>query len=287
MRFAIFFILFALIACEQENSWDKLSNGYGYKMHTANQGAKPKKGEVVILDLEVNDDKGDVLDDSRTAKQRPSFVIPEQSSDQLDRNPILSLVGLMSTGDSATVRVPIDSLTNPPEAFLHSKYIDYTIKVYQIQNAEIYAQQQKAIQDESQNLHKTEAETLFKKYTDKTLEATTKILPSGVVVNLINDTKAEKPVNGDLVSVNYFGFFRDGTSFDNSYRTGRPFQFKIGLGGAIQGWQYGIPQIPKGGSAILEIPYEHAYGTDGNPPVIPPSSDLIFYVVLEDIIKAQ
>ncbi|MDA8692668.1 FKBP-type peptidyl-prolyl cis-trans isomerase [Saprospiraceae bacterium] len=287
MRFIILITLITLVACKEETNWDKLSNGYEHKIHTSSGGDKPQKGEVVILDLEVNDDQGNVLDNSRKSKQRPSFVIPEEETDQLKRNPILSLVGLMSEGDSATVRVSIDSLTNPPETFLHSKYIDYTIKVYTIQDAEVYADQQKEIQERQQNIYKNDAEKVFKAYTEKTLSATEKILPSGVVVNLIKDTKAEKPQPGDMVSVNYYGFFRDGTSFDNSYRSGRPFNFTIGQGGAIQGWQMGIPEIPLGGTAVLDIPYEHAYGASGNPPVIPPASDLIFFVELENIIKAK
>jgi FKBP-type peptidyl-prolyl cis-trans isomerase len=287
MRFIIVLIIFTLVACEQESSWKKLPNGYDHQIHSSSGGESPKKGEVVILDLEVKDDEGNILDDSRQAKQRPSFVIPDQPTEELNRNPILSLVSLMSEGDSATVRVPLDSLTNPPETFKHSKFMDYTIKVYGIQDSKVYAEQQKLIQERQQAKYSSEAESKFKQYTDKTLEATEKVLPSGIIVNIINDTKAEKPQPGDMVSVNYYGFFRDGSSFDNSYRSGRPFAFKIGQGGAIRGWQEGIPEIPKGGSAILDIPYEYAYGAAGNPPVIPPNSDLVFYVVLEDIIKSK
>jgi len=287
MKYISLLILITLIACQADTGWDKLTNGYAYIKHTDSTKPKPKKGEVVILDLEVIDDQGVILDDSRDAKQKPSFVIPKEDSDQLRRNPLLALVAIMAEGDSATVRVPLDSLPNAPETFKHSTYLDYVIRVYTVQDAELYADQQKTINERQTAKYTADAEKVFRDYTENTLDAKEIILPSGVVVNLIKDTKEEKPQPGDMVSVNYYGFFRDGSSFDNSYKAGRPFTFTIGQGGAIQGWQLGIPEIPKGGTAILEIPYEHAYGAQGRPPVIPAKTDLIFFVELENIIKGK
>jgi FKBP-type peptidyl-prolyl cis-trans isomerase len=287
MKYVSLFIVIIFVACTTDNGWDKLSNGYEYVLHTSSGKANPQKGEVVILDLEVIDDQGKTLDNSRDAKQKPSFVIPKEESEQLRRNPLMGLVALMAEGDSATVRVPLDSLPNAPETFKHSTYLDYVIKVYTVQDAELYAEQQKTIQERQLSKYTADAEKVFKAYTEKTLDATETTLPSGIKVALIKDTKAEKPQPGDRVSVNYYGFFRDGSSFDNSYRAGRPFSFTIGQGGAIVGWQQGIPQIPLGGTAILDIPYEFGYGAQGNPPVIPPQSDLIFFVELENIIKGK
>ena len=52
---------------------------------------------------------------------------------------------------------------------------------------------------------------------------------------------------------------------------------------AIQGWDLGVPQVPRGAEAILEVPYDLAYGAAGNPPVIPEKSDLYFYINVESI----
>ena len=229
--------------------------------------------------------KRQVLDDSRDARKRPSIVISANETDESKRNPILSLVKVMSERDSATVRVPIDSLPNPPEKFLHSTYLDYRIKLIGIQTQEAYNAAQKSTQDRILAEKTADAEKVFKAYQDNTLNATKIELESGIIVNLIKDTKAAKPQPGEQVSVDYYGFFRDGTSFDNSYRVGRPFTFAINRGGVIRGWDIGIPEIPEGGTALLEIPYEYAYGAAGNPPTIPAESDLLFFVELQKIIK--
>ncbi len=287
MKYVSLLILILLVSCTTDSGWDKLPNGYEYVLHTSSGKPNPKKGEVVILDLEVIDDQGKTLDNSRDAKQKPSFVIPMEDSEELRRNPLIGLVALMAEGDSATVRVPLDSLPNAPATFQHSSYLDYVLRVYTVQDAELYAEQQKTIQERQLARYTADAEKVFNAYTEKTLDATETVLPSGIKVALIKDTKKEKPQPGDMVSVNYYGFFRDGSSFDNSYRAGRPFSFTIGQGGAIRGWQLGIPEIPLGGTAVLDIPYEYAYGAQGNPPVIPPQSDLIFFVELENIIKGK
>jgi FKBP-type peptidyl-prolyl cis-trans isomerase len=286
MKYLPFLILILFASCDSGNTgWDKLSSGYEYINYTKLENKKAVAGDVVILDLEVIDDENNVLDDSRDARQRPSIAISANETEEIKRNPILSLVKVMSERDSATVRVPIDSLPNPPETFRHSSYIDYRIKIIGIQNQEAYNAAQKSTQERILAEKTAGAEKVFKAYQDNTLNATKIELESGIIVYLIKDTKAAKPQPGEQVSVNYYGFFRDGTSFDNSYRVGRPFTFAINRGGVIRGWDIGIPEIPEGGTALLEIPYEYAYGAAGNPPTIPAESDLLFFVELEKIIK--
>ena len=94
----------------------------------------------------------------------------------------------------------------------------------------------------------------------------------------------KKPVAGQKVKVHYTGTFLDGNKFDSSVDRGQPFEFVLGQGQVIKGWDEGVAMMKKGGKAILVIPSDIAYGPQGNRG-IPPSSTLVFEVELIDIIK--
>jgi peptidylprolyl isomerase len=88
---------------------------------------------------------------------------------------------------------------------------------------------------------------------------------------------------GQTVIVNYTGrFVSNGSIFDSS--EGRdPFEFKLGAGKVIAGWEEGVKGMKVGGKRVLLIPPDLAYGPSGYPPVIPPNSTLKFDVELVDI----
>jgi FKBP-type peptidyl-prolyl cis-trans isomerase len=92
-------------------------------------------------------------------------------------------------------------------------------------------------------------------------------------------------VAGKTVTVNYTGYFTDGTVFDTSVGKA-PFTFTLGSGMVIKGWDIGVEGMKVGGKRILMIPPEYAYGSNviTNPQtgkvIIPASSTLIFEVEL-------
>jgi FKBP-type peptidyl-prolyl cis-trans isomerase len=92
-----------------------------------------------------------------------------------------------------------------------------------------------------------------------------------------NGTEA---VAGKKVSVHYTGTLTSGQKFDRSLDRGRPFQFVLGAGQVIKGWDQGVAGMKVGGKRKLTIPPDLGYGTRGFPPVIPPNSTLIFEVEL-------
>jgi FKBP-type peptidyl-prolyl cis-trans isomerase len=85
---------------------------------------------------------------------------------------------------------------------------------------------------------------------------------------------------GKTVSVHYTGTLPDGSKFDSSLDRGRPFEFTLGQGRVIQGWEQGVSGMKVGGKRKLVIPPDLGYGARGFPPVIPANATLHFEIEL-------
>ena len=91
------------------------------------------------------------------------------------------------------------------------------------------------------------------------------------------------PKAGQTAVVHYTGWLLDGTKFDSSKDRGEPFQFSLGRGQVIKGWDEGVATMKVGGTRILMIPPELGYGARGAGGVIPPNATLKFEVELLDV----
>ncbi len=117
----------------------------------------------------------------------------------------------------------------------------------------------------------------------KELEALTKgatETASGLKYFMLNEGDGDTPHLGDNVSVHYTGYLVDGTKFDSSLDRNTPFEFVLGQGRVIKGWDEGVALLKVGSKAKFIIPSNLAYGSRGAGGVIPPNATLIFEVEL-------
>jgi cyclophilin family peptidyl-prolyl cis-trans isomerase/nitrogen regulatory protein PII len=106
---------------------------------------------------------------------------------------------------------------------------------------------------------------------------------SGLKYKILVSTKNKKAVNGNNVKVHYTGKLMDGNIFDSSIRRNLPFEFKIGEGRVIRGWEEALQILRVGEKASFIIPSNLAYGPRGAGGVIPPDATLIFEIELLEI----
>lgn len=115
------------------------------------------------------------------------------------------------------------------------------------------------------------------------LPAETVTTPSGLKYVDLRSGEGASPRFGQKAVVHYTGWLTDGTKFDSSVDRGEPFEFLIGAGQVIQGWDEGVKTMKVGGKRKLIIPPALGYGARGAGRVIPPNATLVFDVELLDV----
>jgi len=108
--------------------------------------------------------------------------------------------------------------------------------------------------------------------------------PSGLTITDTHEGTGPSPQTGQICVMHYTGWLYEngakGKKFDSSVDRGQPFEFPIGTGRVIKGWDEGVASMKVGGKRTLVIPPELGYGARGAGGVIPPNATLVFDVEL-------
>lgn len=102
----------------------------------------------------------------------------------------------------------------------------------------------------------------------------------GLGIKILEEGTGTVPQKGENIKVHYTGYLSDGTKFDSSVDRGRPFEFVVGTGRVIKGWDVAFSQMKRGTKAYILLPPELGYGSRGAGSMIPPNATLIFEVEL-------
>ncbi len=104
--------------------------------------------------------------------------------------------------------------------------------------------------------------------------------PSGLQYYDLKPGTGPVAASGQMATVHYTGWLTDGRKFDSSKDRNDPFEFHLGMGQVIKGWDEGVQGMKVGGTRKLTIPPQLGYGARGAGGVIPPNATLVFEVEL-------
>ena len=259
-----------------------LASGLYFTETKKGSGQKPKLGDIARFHFKVSDVSGNEYYSS--FEQEP---MRWESGKEFDNAGATEALTLMSKGSKATAIVP--SSIGFGERGRGQMVAPYTSLVYEFEMLDFmtkaqYEKEQEAKKkkaEEDAAKAKNEEMGLLQKYI-RDNNITVQPTPSGLYYIETKKGSGASPVVGKTVKVHYTGTLLNGTKFDSSVDRGQPFEFVLGQGQVIKGWDEGIGLMKKGGKATLIIPSAIAYGEAGRMPTIPPSAPLVFDVELID-----
>ena len=281
-------------ACGEKNpnsGFQKSKNGLFYQFFNKNEGNLPQLGDLLELSIgcKVND----------TTVIIPVMENIMQLQESQFAGDLFEGLAMMHKGDSAAFIVDIDStfkklMGQPqlPEGFSSSDEMRFNVRLDDFYPESEYAKRmavkaKKASEERIAKMkedHPEETANAAQQLTDYLNDNKIVVKPtaSGLCYVMTTEGNGEKPQVGQMVKVHYTGKLLDGTVFDSSVERGQPFQFPLGVGQVIPGWDEGIQLMSKGEKGVLYIPYYLAYGDRAAGDKIVPFSNLMFEVELID-----
>lgn len=282
-------VLMFLIACSQGKKggvegFDYTANGLGYKFHVTNdQNPKPDVGKLAVLKMTYG---------TKDTVFFNTDIIPEKKmklpmSNSAYPGDFYEALGMMHIGDSASFVINADSFFIKTAHF--PKIPDYAIGVkdlifnVKLENVQTEAEARQEYEDKLKSIELNEVSTLQNYVESKGI----KVEPKASGLYFIENVKGKgaKPKAGDKVKVHYTGTLLDGTKFDSSVDRNQPFEFILGQGRVIKGWDEGVAMMNVGTKATLVIPSKLGYGERGAGQQIGPYASLVFEVELLEIVK--
>lgn len=289
---AIAALVVGVTACKNSpyKGYEKTETGLLYKFHLQNNDAKkPAIGDFAHMEISYFTDKDSLLFSSQ--KYGSKFVI--KVDEPVYKGDIMEGIAMMGIGDSASFLITADSFFVHnvggmlPNDITPGSKIRFEIKLDRIQTLAELENEKK----ENARIQSEKEKQAIDAYLSEN-KITAQPLESGLIIVERVKGNGKKPQNGQKVKVNYTGKLLNGKVFDtsieadakaagvyNPQRQYKPFEFTLGAGQVIRGWDEGIAQLSVGSKATLIIPSSIGYGPQ-DMGIIPPYSTLVFEVEL-------
>lgn len=284
MILMVFAVIFS--SCESRNGeYQTTENGLKYKFYEKNDdGRVPEKGDIIEVKMSYQT-PDTVLFNSADMPQPLKMRLDEP----VFKGDLYEGIYLMHEGDSATFACDTDSVFTKlfrqkvtPAQFDSVENIMFNIRLISVKSPE----EDKAEAEAAAKKAQDEEQAILDKYLEDN-EITVEPTESGLIFISTEKGSGKQPQKGDKVKVHYTGYLLDGTKFDSSVDRGQPFEFELGVGRVIPGWDEGIAMMNVGGKATLIIPSKIAYGPRGAGAMIPAFSPLKFDVELIDLVETK
>lgn len=281
-------LLLAIVLLASCNQYEKTPSGVTYKITKGGSNEKLKQGQYVKFNIEYKLPPKDTVINTSFG-HIPAYMVLDTA--RATKHSFLEVVTKCAVGDKVDFVLSVDSLKKLGQIeynnMFHQKdMIKGRVEILKVFNSQIEANAdvQKEVDLETQREIKT-----LKEYAAK-LGVKTVSTPSGALVEVQNAGDAAKADTGKEAKVMYRGAFTNGKVFDsNMDKAGpnnQPLNVLIGVagqGGVIKGMDEGLRMFGKGGKGKIFVPAMLAYGQQGQPPVMPAYSNLVFDIEVLDV----
>jgi len=276
------------IGCKSNSSSFKKISGVEYQLVKEEPGKKPQMGDIMEISivLKVRDKSGKDTVIAESAKLNNGKPVPIQIRPAQQRIDWQAALAVMTPGDSAIIRVSVDSIMKavkqPLPPFMKAgSFMIYEVKVFAIKSQDDY---KKEMQDKQKEQAGTDEKMIQDYLTKNNIKA--QKTESGVYYTVSKEGSGEKIAKGQTISMMYTGKTLDGKVFDSNqdtaFKHNQPLTFKVGFGSVIPGMDEGIGMLKKDAKATLYIPSTLGYGERAQPN-IPANSILVFDVDITDV----
>jgi len=301
-------------ACNKTNNDEfyTTADGLNYKIFAKKDGGEyenkgevnpadstgAKIGQVVTFHWTIKNSEDSTFADTRTQGPKMPIVLPLMQPSM--KGGLENALAMMAPGDSGVFKINADTLFaqtfgQPLPPFIKpGSQLTFFINMEKVQSREdaeadfekMMQEQMEKARVEAEGQLKTDDAKIQAYMKENNLQNAQKT-ESGVYYIVTKAGKGQQPKAGNTVAVHYKGTFLDGKEFDasrtNPMSNGKPFEFILGQGQVIKGWDDAIAQLKEGSEAILLIPSPLAYGAQDRGPDMPANSVLRFDVELLDV----
>lgn len=279
-------LLAAIVMLASCNQYEKTPSGLTYKIINGGSKEKLKNGQFVKFNIEYKiPPKDSVLTSSYG--HVPAYLVVDTT--RQTKHSFLEIITKCAVGDKIEFAMSVDTLKKLGMLEYNAIFHARDMIKGRVEILKTFAKQEEAMADLNKE-QETEKQREIKELQDFTAKKNikTQSTPSGVLVEITNAGDQNlRADSGKQASLLYRGTFTNGKEFDsNMGKTGpssQPLVVVIGTGGVIPGMDDALRMFGKGGKGKMYIPAMLAYGQNGQPPVIPAYSNLVFEIEMLDV----